>query len=46
MVARYNTRQQSFPVNLVAAALGFRPAEFFEMEATERVMPRVDLGPR
>jgi LemA protein len=46
MVARYNTRQQSFPVNLVAGPLGFRPAEFFEMEATERAVPRVDLGSR
>ena len=46
MVARYNTRQQSFPLNLVAGALSFRPAEFFEMEATERAVPRVDLGPR
>jgi LemA protein len=46
MVARYNTRHQSFPVNLVAAALGFRPAEFFEMDAAERATPRVELGPR
>jgi LemA protein len=26
LVARYNTRQQVFPVNLVAGRLGFRPA--------------------
>lgn len=44
LVARYNTRQQVFPVNLVAAALGFRPAEFFELEAAERAVPRVGLG--
>jgi len=46
MVARYNTRQQVFPVNLAAAALGFRAAEFFQMDATERALPRVDLASR
>jgi len=46
MAARFNTRQQVFPLNLVAGALGFRPAEFFEMEAAERAVPRVDLGGR
>ncbi len=46
MAARYNTRQQVFPLNLVAASLGFRPAEFFQMEAGERAVPRVDLGSR
>jgi LemA protein len=46
LVARYNTRQQSFPANLLAGALGFRPAEFFQVEASDRALPRVDLGPR
>jgi LemA protein len=46
MVARFNTRQQVFPLNLVAGTLGFQPAEFFEMEAAERAVPRVDLGGR
>ena len=46
LVARYNTRQQVFPVNLVAAALGFQAAEFFQMDAAERELPRVDLDPR
>ncbi|MGH7319477.1 MAG: LemA family protein [Candidatus Rokuibacteriota bacterium] len=46
MVARYNTRQQVFPLNLVAGALGFQPAEFFQMDAAERALPRVDLGAR
>ena len=44
MVARYNTRQQVFPLNLVAPALGFRPADFFQMDAAERAVPGVDLG--
>jgi LemA protein len=46
MVARYNTRQQVFPLNLVAAPLGFDPAEFFEMDVAERALPRVDLPRR
>jgi LemA protein len=46
MVARYNTRQQVFPLNLVATGLGFQPAEFFQMDAAERAVPRVDLGAR
>jgi LemA protein len=46
LVARYNTRQQTFPVNLLAAALGFQPAEFFQAEAGDRAIPRVDLSPR
>jgi len=46
MVARYNTRQQVFPLNLVAGTLGFQPTEFFQMDAAERAAPRVELGPR
>jgi LemA protein len=46
MVARYNTRQQVFPLNLVASGLGFQPAEFFQMDAAERALPRVDLTSR
>ncbi len=46
MVARYNTRQQVFPLNLVTAGLGFQPAEFFQMDTAERAVPQVDLGGR
>ncbi len=46
LVAQYNTRQQVFPANLVAGALGFRPAEFFQVDAADRALPRVDLGAR
>jgi LemA protein len=45
MVARYNTRQQVFPVNLFASPLGFRSAEFFDMEDAEPAVPRVELRP-
>jgi LemA protein len=44
LVARYNTRQQVFPVNLLAGPLGFRPAEFFETDAAESAVPGVQLG--
>ena len=46
LAARYSTRQQVFPANLVAGALGFQPAEFFQTDAVDRQLPRVDLGPR
>jgi LemA protein len=46
MTARYNTRQQVFPLNLVAGSLGFHPAEFFQMDEAERAVPRVDVQPR
>jgi LemA protein len=46
LVARYNTRQQVFPANLVASALGFTRAEFFQVDAVDRELPRVDLGSR
>src|SRR5262249_31289786 len=46
MVARYKPGQQVFPLNLVAAGLGFQSAEFFHMEAGERTVPKVDLSGR
>jgi LemA protein len=46
LVARYNTRQQVFPINLVAGALGFRPGEFFQADPGDRALPRVELHPR
>lgn len=39
-----NDLVQSVPVNLVAGPMGFRPAEFFEIElASQRAAPRVTL---
>ena len=39
-----NNLVQSFPVNLVAGPLGFREAEFFEIEvSSQRDAPRVAL---
>ena len=41
-VKDFNTRQEMFPANLVASMLGFRPAEFFEIEeASQREAPKV-----
>ena len=41
-VKDFNTRQEMFPANLVASMLGFRPAEFFEIEeASQREVPKV-----
>jgi len=43
-VLKFNTRLQSFPVNLVAGPFGFKAAEFFELEApAEREAPKVQF---
>jgi LemA protein len=44
LVMRFNTQQQVFPSNLIAGAFGFQAAEFLEIEAAERVVPKVDLS--
>ena len=45
LATKFNTAQQVFPVNLVAAGLGFKPAELFEIaDAAERDVPAVDLS--
>jgi LemA protein len=41
-VREYNILAESFPSNLAATAFGFRPAEYFEIEApAERAVPAV-----
>lgn len=43
----FNTAQQTFPSNLFASALGFKPAELFELtDQAERQVPNVDLSMR
>ena len=45
IATRFNTRQQVFPMNLVAGPFGFKPAELFEVtNAAERDVPIVDLS--
>ncbi len=44
---KFNTSQQTFPSNLFASALGFKPAELFELtDPAERQVPTVDLSMR
>ncbi|MFH0912223.1 MAG: LemA family protein [Patescibacteria group bacterium] len=45
-VKDFNTRQETFPTNFIAGPLGFKKAEFFDLEETpaERQAPRVDFS--
>ncbi len=40
-VQGYNVAVRSFPANLVAGMLGFKPAAFFEVPATAKAAPQV-----
>jgi LemA protein len=40
-VRRYQDRRSTFPSNLVAGPLGFRPAEYFQVERDAREAPHV-----
>ncbi len=44
LVTQFNTRQQVFPANLLAGLFGFKPGEFFDIPAAEKVVPRVNLS--
>jgi LemA protein len=47
IATKFNTAQQVFPTNLFASALGFKPAELFEItDAADREVPTVDLSRR
>src|SRR5437867_12873938 len=47
IATKFNTSQQTFPSNILASMLGFKPAELFELtEASEREVPMVDLSMR
>jgi LemA protein len=43
-VMQFNTRQQVFPVNLIATFFAFAPAEYFAAADEDRGTPRVDLS--
>lgn len=45
-VTDYNTRQQTFPANLIAGFFAFQPAELFATAPGERELPKVDLSVR
>lgn len=41
----FNTARETFPSNIIASSMGFKPAELFEItEAGERAVPTVDLS--
>jgi LemA protein len=45
IATKFNTVQQVFPTNLFAGALGFKPAELFEVaDEADRQVPIVDLS--
>jgi LemA protein len=47
IATKFNTSQQTFPSNIFASMLGFKPAELFEItDAGERAVPAVDLSMR
>ena len=47
IATKFNTSQQTFPSNMFASMLGFKPAELFEItDAGERQVPAVDLSMR
>ncbi len=47
IATKFNTSQQTFPSNLFASTLGFKPSELFEIaDAAERQVPSVDLSMR
>ncbi len=43
-VRDYNTFISMFPNNVIARILGFKEAEFFEIEEGEREAPRISMG--
>lgn len=45
LATKFNIAQQVFPTNMLAAGLGFRPAELFEItDEADRAVPTVDLS--
>lgn len=44
LVMRFNTAQQVFPGNVVAAIFAFRPSEFLAVPEADREVPKVDLS--
>ncbi len=43
-VTDYNNAVQMFPTNLLAALFGFEPQELFQIEASERGVPKAAFG--
>ncbi len=44
VIRDFNTLRQSFPANLVGAAAGLAPGEFFQIKSEQRAVPVADLA--
>jgi LemA protein len=44
VVLRLNNRIETFPANLMASQMGFKPADYFKVAAEEQAVPKVDLS--
>lgn len=44
VVLRLNNRIETFPANLMASQMGFKPADYFKVAAEEQAVPNVDLS--
>lgn len=44
VVMQFNTRQQLFPISVIATFFDFKPAEYFSAATEDRAVPRVDLS--
>jgi len=42
-VRDFNTTQEVFPSNMIANFFSFRPAEYFDVEPTARVTPKISF---
>jgi LemA protein len=44
VIRDYNTRVHQVPYNVLARAFRFRERDFFEVQESERIVPKVDFG--
>ncbi len=44
IVTQFNTRREVFPTSIIAGALGFKKADYFQAEEAAKAVPQVDLS--
>jgi len=44
IAARFNIKQTVFPAVIIASLFNFKKAEYFQIEPSEKAVPKVDLG--
>lgn len=44
IAARFNIKQTVFPSVIIASVFNFRKAEYFQVDASDKAVPKVDLG--